>query len=113
MYVVYAILWSVTAFFPSRRPFPPLAYSDLERLGVSPGEVPGVQDNDGVVPTLSQPWGRVVALLEADHLDVVGHPGIIISGKKFEKRNLGKFLEQLAGCIKAAGNAEVPGRRPV
>lgn len=111
MYVVYAILWSVTAFFPCRRPFPPLQYGELERLGVKPDEVPGIHDNDGVVPTLSQPWGRVVALVEADHLDVVGHPGIIISGMKFEKRKLGQFLDQLAGCIKAAEGAEVPRRR--
>ncbi|MEZ4317619.1 MAG: hypothetical protein R3F61_08940 [Myxococcota bacterium] len=30
-------------------------------------------DNDGMVPTASQAWGRVVAAVDADHLDVIGH----------------------------------------
>ena len=30
-------------------------------------------DNDGIVPTLSQPWGACIAAAQADHLDVIGH----------------------------------------
>jgi pimeloyl-ACP methyl ester carboxylesterase len=30
-------------------------------------------DSDGMVPTLSQYWGEVVAAVRADHLDVCGH----------------------------------------
>lgn len=30
-------------------------------------------DNDGVVPSLSQVWGKVLHVAKADHLDVVGH----------------------------------------
>jgi hypothetical protein len=37
------------------------------------GEVPDSRANDGIVPTLSQPWGRCVALARADHLDIIGH----------------------------------------
>ena len=37
------------------------------------GAVPGMQDNDAIVPTLSQVHGEVVAALKADHLDVLGH----------------------------------------
>jgi hypothetical protein len=37
------------------------------------GEVPDSSANDGIVPTLSQPWGRCVALAQADHLDIIGH----------------------------------------
>jgi pimeloyl-ACP methyl ester carboxylesterase len=33
------------------------------------------QDSDGVVPTLSQVWGRVIHVTSADHLDVVGQYG--------------------------------------
>lgn len=34
-----------------------------------------LSDNDGMVPTVSQPWGRIVATVDADHLDVIGHFG--------------------------------------
>lgn len=33
------------------------------------------QDSDGVVPSLSQIWGRVLHVASADHLDVVGQYG--------------------------------------
>ncbi len=47
--------------------------AQLAALRVGFGAVPSASDNDGVVPTLSQPWGRVVAAVWADHLDVLGH----------------------------------------
>lgn len=47
--------------------------AQLAALRVGFGAVPRASDNDGVVPTLSQPWGRVVAAVWADHLDVLGH----------------------------------------
>ena len=37
------------------------------------GDLPDSSANDGIVPTLSQPWGRCVALAQADHLDIIGH----------------------------------------
>lgn len=33
------------------------------------------RDNDGIVPTRSQVWGEIVDVVDADHLDVVGHFG--------------------------------------
>jgi hypothetical protein len=37
------------------------------------GEVPDSDASDGIVPTLSQPWGAPVAVVPADHLDIIGH----------------------------------------
>jgi triacylglycerol lipase len=48
-----------------------LEHQDALREGF--GELPEQIDNDGIVPTLSQPWGRCVAMARADHLDIIGH----------------------------------------
>ena len=37
------------------------------------GQLPGPDDSDGIVPTLSQVRGQVIHTAWADHLDVVGH----------------------------------------
>lgn len=37
------------------------------------GELPDSSANDGIVPTLSQPWGECIAIAFADHLDIIGH----------------------------------------
>ena len=37
------------------------------------GEIPDSAATDGIVPTLSQPWGRCIAVAQADHLDIIGH----------------------------------------
>ena len=42
-------------------------------LGRLYGGAPTPRDSDGIVPTLSQPWGPVLAAVWADHLDVIGH----------------------------------------
>jgi triacylglycerol lipase len=39
------------------------------------GEVPDSTACDGIVPTLSQPWGDCIAVAQADHLDIIGHHG--------------------------------------
>ncbi|KAA1193956.1 hypothetical protein F0M18_00480 [Pseudohalioglobus sediminis] len=39
------------------------------------GELPDGSANDGIVPTLSQPWGQCIAVVQADHLDIIGHHG--------------------------------------
>lgn len=36
-------------------------------------DVPDSTANDGIVPTLSQPWGKCIAAAQADHLDIIGH----------------------------------------
>jgi triacylglycerol lipase len=58
--------------------------------------LPSPAANDGIVPTLSQAWGRVIHAAVADHLDVLGHfrdaehdpPHVdwLVSGSDFDRR---------------------------
>jgi triacylglycerol lipase len=47
----------------------------LATLDAGLGRVAGARDSDGVVPVLSQVWGRVLHVAHGDHLDVVGQYG--------------------------------------
>jgi len=57
----------------SRGHAPALAPAQVRRLRNAYGTLPGAGANDGIVPTRSQPWGRVIHAAQADHLDVIGH----------------------------------------
>lgn len=54
-------------------PAPDTAYSKVLRTHF--GEAPDLSASDGIVPTLSQPWGECIAVAQADHLDIIGHHG--------------------------------------
>ncbi len=47
--------------------------SDAQALGAAFGRPVDREANDGIVPTLSQVWGELIAGVWGDHLDVVGH----------------------------------------
>ena len=47
----------------------------LAALDAGLGRIAGARDSDGVVPVLSQVWGRVLHVARGDHLDVVGQYG--------------------------------------
>jgi triacylglycerol lipase len=52
---------------------PVLTQVEIAQLEQAFGAVPTAQDNDGIVPSLSQVWGEMIHLAVADHFDVIGH----------------------------------------
>lgn len=52
---------------------PPLPEAHAPTLLERYGQLPAAADNDGIVPTRSQPWGELLDAVDADHLDVIGH----------------------------------------
>ena len=52
-----------------------LSPEQLGKLDAGLGRVASGRDSDGLVPVLSQIWGEVLHVAQADHLDVVGQYG--------------------------------------
>lgn len=51
----------------------PLTAAQRAALRRDLGSEPDRKANDGIVPTLSQPWGQLIRAVPADHLDTIGH----------------------------------------
>jgi hypothetical protein len=73
MHPVFAALHAIAARGDASVP-PPTAEQSAALARVF-GAVPDARESDGVVPTLSQVWGDVIHVANADHLDVVGQFG--------------------------------------
>ena len=56
---------------PDRRPRLTVEHAAVLRRTY--GRVPDLAANDGIVPTLGQVWGDVIAAAWADHHDIIGH----------------------------------------
>jgi hypothetical protein len=69
---IYGVLYRLAAATP-RHLSPRLAPEVARALRRAYGATPSAAANDGIVPTRSQAWGRVVHAAIADHLDVLGH----------------------------------------
>jgi pimeloyl-ACP methyl ester carboxylesterase len=59
----------------SEQYLPELTPGQRDALGAGYGDIPGVEENDGIVPTRSQVRGTILHAARCDHLDVIGHFG--------------------------------------
>jgi triacylglycerol lipase len=71
-HALYVGLYRLASGTPRERA-PRLSRAQGEALTRAYGRLPDLRANDGMVPTLSQVWGEVIAAVWADHHDVIGH----------------------------------------
>jgi triacylglycerol lipase len=74
LYTVFSLVWLLTSR-ADKRYYPKLSPEQERALVLGYGELPQLSDNDGMAPTLSQVWGEIIHVAQADHLDVVGQYG--------------------------------------
>lgn len=72
MHGIYQAIYRLSATTRRGREAP-LGRAQRRALHEAYGRVPRSRANDGIVPTRSQVWGTIVAAVDADHLDVIGH----------------------------------------
>jgi len=70
---IYGALHALAAAPPRADRAAALAPAHARALRRAYRREPDAAASDGIVPTRSQPWGRVLAAVRADHLDVLGH----------------------------------------
>jgi hypothetical protein len=70
---VFRLLHALAARPHARYPYPKPRPATQRRLDADLGFAATPKASDGVVPTLSQVYGRVLHVARADHMDVVGH----------------------------------------
>jgi triacylglycerol lipase len=122
LYVAYSALWTLSSLSKNRY-FPELTPQQRNALVQGYGSVPEPPDNDGMSPTLSQVWGEVVHVTDADHLDVMGQygdtlgPGIhadwLPSGSGFDAVRFAQLWSDVAAFVTRSarnGTVELPGK---
>ena len=71
-HALFTLVWWIASRTPLDR-IPALPLDIREQLTAVFGAMPSWRDSDGVVPTLSQPWGELIHCAYSDHLDTIGH----------------------------------------
>lgn len=108
LYGLYTLLWLITSRTDERY-LPKLSREQELALLSGYGALPAPVDNDGMSPTLSQVWGEVIHVTDADHLDVMGQygdrtrPGIhadwLPSGSGFDGDKFSKLWSDVAAFV--------------
>ncbi len=106
---IYTTLYTVTSQPHRHYPCPAPSLESAARLStISPRPIDPTS-NDGIVPTLSMLWGRLLYAERADHLDVLGHfnddrkPQMHIdwltSGSEYTRTKFAASMDAVAGFI--------------
>jgi hypothetical protein len=108
-HLLFLTISRLAAGFPADRARAALTDAQRVALRRDLGRDPDRQANDGIVPTLSQPWGEVIRAVAADHLDTIGHfhdpthvpPHFdwLASGSGFDRRQFLALWEDVARFI--------------
>lgn len=108
LHLLFCALWMLTSNF-NERYVPPLSEAQTRALISGYGTLPDVKDNDGMSPTLSQVWGEVVHVTDADHLDVMGqygdlgrvgiHADWLPSGSGFDRPRFAALWQAVAAFV--------------
>lgn len=111
-HLVYALSHTLAAREHRHYPYPSQAQVWCDEVAEQLGMEVDSRTNDGVVPTLSQLWGRFGGAVRADHLDVVGqfphqvdgqrYPGWLRSGASFDTPTFEQLWQRIASEIAAA-----------
>ena len=111
-YGIYELIHARTSLMPKRSVELPSGEA-LTVVQRGLGSLPTEADNDGIVPTLSQLWGDVIAAVDADHLDIIGHfdcakhepPHVdwLCSGASFSRQDLERTWHRVVQYILRPG----------
>lgn len=90
---LFTTLYGITSRIDDRYPCSSTEPEVVKEIERAFGALPSPRANDGVVPTRSQAWGKIVWAGTADHLDVLGHyPSAVRDTEQpFWSRWLGRF----------------------
>jgi hypothetical protein len=113
--ILYFAMHRVTAR-SDLRSIVPLDNEQIRKLTDAFGDVPDPADNDGIVPTLSQVRGEIVAAVQADHLDAMGYfrdeAGVgvdwLVSESGFDRRAFERLWQRVAEFIASASGGGTP-----
>jgi hypothetical protein len=114
LYALYYMLWRITSRSDERY-LPALTDMQYAALVAGYGALPDLPDNDGMAPTLSQVWGEIVHVAQADHLDVMGQygdaarPGVhadwLPSGSGFDSQRFSALWNDVASFVTRSARA--------
>lgn len=103
---IYAVCYEITKREHRHYPYPVQDKSVLEEMKKTISFKIDGTTNDGIVPTLSQFWGNVGGIIEADHMDVVGqfkhvyqekpYSSWLCSGSGFDEQRFQNLWTQIA-----------------